>query len=127
MAEFLIKAQDATNPDPKTDASGCYKRGDIVVAMPDGHQWGKAEGLPKFVVVKIPGVSVEAAKKYIESHTDDSDPANVVTLIRRKYRIRVDDVPAAILSQLRDTGQVTVTWKQIKTYVQNKITGLDES
>jgi hypothetical protein len=74
MAEFLIKAIDATHSDPEKDKRGCYKRGDFVVVMPDGHEWGKEERLPKFVVVKIPGLSVETAKKYILSH-DEPRPA----------------------------------------------------
>lgn len=209
MAEFLIKAIDATHSDPEKDKRGCYKRGDFVVVMPDGHEWGKEERLPKFVVVKIPGLSVETAKKYILSHDEprpatriwskldwdealisgeyqeflslpsvvsqstgqetvrvsaekwikmkainDYDPfsskptvtktliggveftgaVELVTLegvamtmiTRRKWRVLIDDVPNAIKQQLRDTGEVTLTIAQIKTYIQNKATGLTE-
>jgi hypothetical protein len=58
MAELLIKAIDASNPDPSKDESGCYKKGDIVHVSDDGHEWGSQEGLPTFVVVKCPGVPV---------------------------------------------------------------------
>jgi len=67
MAEFLIKAIDATHPDPDTDEQGCYKKGDIVVVMPDGHEWGGKEGPPTFVIVKVPGVTVEQ----VEDRRDD--------------------------------------------------------
>ncbi len=77
MAELLIKAIDATHSDPAKDQRGCYKRGDIVLVMPDGHEWGKEERLPKFVVVKISGLSVEAVKKYILSH-DEPRPAIII-------------------------------------------------
>lgn len=117
MAELLIKATNATHSDPEKDARGCWKRGDIVVVMPDGHEWGGEERLPKFVVVKIPGVDAERARKYIEHYA----------AARRRYRIRVDDVPNAIRNQLRDTGQVTVTWNQVRNFIRDKATGLDES
>lgn len=53
MAELLVLNRDAT-PEPRS-----YKRGDIVVVMPDGHAWGNAEGLPDFVQASLPGVSPE--------------------------------------------------------------------
>lgn len=117
MAEFLVKAVSATHSDPEKDARGCYKRGDIVVSMPDGHEWGREETLPTFVVVKVPGIDHERAAKYLES-TDS---------LRRKFRIRVDDVPPAILRQLRDTGETTVTWSQVRGFIRDKVTGQDET
>lgn len=127
MAEFLIKAVDATHADPEKHARGCYKRGDIVCVMPDGHQWGRLEGLPNFVVLKIPGVSHIKAAAYMESHEDRTDPVNTVTLLRRKFRLRVDDVPAAIKRELRDTGSVTLSWSQVRGFLRNKQTNADES
>ena len=60
MCELLVKAVDANHPDPDTDHRGCYKRGDIVVVMPDGHQWGAGElDTNVFEVVKFPGMSVD--------------------------------------------------------------------
>ncbi len=70
MAEILIKAIDATHPDPEKDRCGCYKMGDPVVVMPDGHVWGNEECLPTFYVFKIPGLSVEQAQKYVEPHME---------------------------------------------------------
>jgi len=51
MAELLIRLKNNTHPDAVKDRM-CYKRGDIVVVMPDGHQWGRAEGLPDFAVIR---------------------------------------------------------------------------
>lgn len=118
MAEFLIKAIDATHSDPEKDARGCYKRGDIVVVMPDGHEWGKCECLPKFVIVKIPGLDHEQAKKYTEEHEG---------VARRKFRLLVDNVPPSIKKQLRNEGVVSVPWSQVKSFVQNKMTQAVES
>lgn len=59
MAELLILNRDAT-PERRS-----YKRGDIVVVMPDGHLWGNAEGLPDFVRASLPGVAVDAIREAV--------------------------------------------------------------
>ena len=60
MAELLIKADDATNPDQVKDLRGCYKKGDVVVVKPDGWKWGKEElNKKKFYILKVPDKSVE--------------------------------------------------------------------
>lgn len=69
MAELLIKAVDAKNPTPGIDLAGCYKRGDVVIVKPDGWKWGKCEGLPRFIVLKVPSMTIESAEQYIESLT----------------------------------------------------------
>lgn len=122
MAEILIKAISAVNPDPAKDLRGSYKRGDPVVVMPDGHQWGTEERLPKFVVVRITGLSVDQARKYVLPDLDLSGS------IRRKrlYRLLVDDVPNAIKTQLRNTGFVVVSFEQVRNYIENKVTLLRE-
>jgi len=51
MAELLIHLKNNTNADPVKDRM-CYKRGDIVVVMPNGHPWGSIEGLPDFAVIR---------------------------------------------------------------------------
>lgn len=57
--EMLVKAISATHPDPEKDRRGTHKKGDICVIMPDNHPWGAKEGLPSFVIVKCPQVTVE--------------------------------------------------------------------
>jgi hypothetical protein len=37
--------------------------GDVIVVRPDGWEWGTRECLPEYVVIKLPGVSEEDAKK----------------------------------------------------------------
>ena len=51
MARLLIKADNSTDP----DQSAVYARGDVVVVMEDGHEWGGMEGLPDFLRLDIPG------------------------------------------------------------------------
>lgn len=134
MAEILIKAVDTINSDPDKDARGSYKRGMPVVVMPDEHPWGVEERLPKFVVIKIPGISVERVQKYIEIWTDliTGDPVR-----RRRWQIRWSDLPAAARNKLQNTGQLVIkagtysgtydyTWTQVKQYFRNLQSGLDE-
>lgn len=58
MCELLIKAQDGAN--------GIWLRGRIATIMPDGHVWGSKEAPPDFYIVKVPGVSVDTARTYLE-------------------------------------------------------------
>jgi len=119
MAELLIKAVDATIPDPTKDQRGCYKRGDIVVVMPDGHTWGKEEGLPKFVIVKIPGLSVAAVKQYAESEYPLGDRSQK-PVRRRRFKVPIDDLPANIKNEALNTGVVTVSKTKVANYVKDK-------
>jgi hypothetical protein len=82
VAELLIKAVSATHADATKGERGCYKRGDPVLVMPDGHAWGSREAMPRFVILKVPGISAEAARPYVAPWTrtlsfvvDSSTPA----------------------------------------------------
>lgn len=140
MAQILVKAVDATNPDPENDRRGCYKRGMPVVVMPDSHTWGRKEGLPKFVIIKIPGVPVDTVRKHIEPQLEDTpDEKGSYPIYRRRlWKFRFDDMPTAALKKLRDNGELTIkagdyngdydyTWNQVKTYIRNIKTNEDET
>lgn len=83
MAEILIRAGSVAHADPTTDRAGCYKHGDVVLAKPDGHEWGRLEGPPTFVVVKVPGVTVEAAEAWAQSWEWEYD----VTVLQRNVAL----------------------------------------
>ena len=85
MCELLVKAKDGFNLDPVKDL-GRYKRGDIVVVMPDGHTWGTKECPPDFLVVKVLGLSVLDAKAYVISGTNLAG-----NWVRRRYQLPVSD------------------------------------
>lgn len=59
MAELLLFAYDKHHPDPTIDAQAMLKRGDIVVGRRDAHPWGSKEGLPDFILLKLPLVAVK--------------------------------------------------------------------
>lgn len=66
MADLLIKATDTVDLDPVSDATSCFKRGDVVAIKPTGWHWGVAEGPPTFTVVTLlapDGTSLWSAPK----------------------------------------------------------------
>lgn len=117
MAEFLIKAVDATQSDPTKDAAGCYKRGDIVVVKPDGWEWGAEERLPRFVQVKVSGLSVARALKLISPAIDGGG----LMIRRRLYQVVLSELPAGVRTQLATTGRYETTLAAVESFVRDKI------
>ncbi len=96
MCELLVAAQDLE--------SG-YLRGDVITIQADGHGWGNEEGLPNFVVIKVPLVpaqtfdgALEMFKRVAGASDPEFDahdaPDRFVKLHRRRMRILLDDVSA---------------------------------
>lgn len=125
MSEILVKARDHTHPDPIKDQRGAYKRGMPVCVMPDGHTWGSAEGLPAFVVLKLPGISVERVRQFLEPIAD----AEGAPVRRRLWQIAWSGLPAAARSKILATGALTIgqggdyTWAQFRNYLKRFDTG----
>lgn len=122
MAELLILNRDASAEQRS------YKRGDIVVVMDDGHEWGRAEGLPDFVRASLPGVTkaqldaaltlphetpaaefapcaVRAIPRLYNAYKRDHQPDRIT---RRRYR-----VPAALMTPDAN-GHITITLAQLE-------------
>lgn len=108
----------------KKDRAGCYKAFDPVVVMPDGHVWGREEGLPKFWIVKIPGMTVDTARRWIASWVDTTDPEKPTTLQRRLHRLDKAKIPANILATLNSTGVISVPLKTAEKFIVNQQTGV---
>lgn len=62
MAEVLFVAADRDVHESKDK----WRKGDPVVVMPDGHGWGKKEGPPLFVRVRIRGTVEEVEAMLLE-------------------------------------------------------------
>ena len=133
MAQLLIKAVDATNPDPDTDHRGCYKAGMIVEERADNAPRGTLEKWPAFAWICIPGI--ETLGKYTQPEL--SALTGEVTR-RRRWRIRWADLPVGVRNKLQATGQIVIkagdysgpydyTWAQVRNYFRDLQTGLDES
>ena len=140
MAQILVMAIDKTHADPTKDRRGCYKRGYPVVVMPDSHTWGREECPPTFVLIKIPGASVDKVRKYLEPEREGTANADGIYPVyrRRLWKFRFDDMPAAALKKLRDKGELTIkvgdyagdydyTWTQVRNYIRNLKTNIDET
>lgn len=128
MAEFLIKARDPIDlPDNKIKRDNGWKRGDIVVVMPDGHEWGKEEREPKFVVLKVPGMPLKDALKYIETYKVDTGlvSADSVPIYKnvaqRKYQVLLDSVSTTVKE-----SKGSMSWENVKAYIKNKETLVTE-
>lgn len=124
MAEFLIKVSDNMHNDPVKSLRGCYKRGDIVVVMPDGHAWGKEEGLPLFYIVKVPGLSVALVRNLLAGEPDFLDPTGKGIIKRRAWTLNLSLVPAPVLNTLNTTGIYTTTLTAVRNFIRHKSTGL---
>jgi hypothetical protein len=93
MCELLVRVVDKIGDDPYHD-SKCSKRGDVIVVMPDGHQWGRAELLDPFLVLRLPLVSSAAGESFL-GREHDTDPTNPsLTLQRRAFRLDLDALPS---------------------------------
>ena len=99
MAELLIQAKphwmdnftqeqiDALSNERKVSRNARIQLGDIVVIKPDGWEWGNEENLPRYIVIKAPGVSVETVEHLTQPLMDNTNPENPVMLKKRKYQI----------------------------------------
>lgn len=137
MAELLIKVRDSVHTDQVKDRRGSYKRGDVVVAMNDGHTWGKAEGLPNFVRLRVPGLSLALVQRLTEEQDDDDDgnplPSEVFIsnepieldriFRRRRWRVDLDALPASVKTALQNTGVASITRVQLRSRLKRKRDG----
>lgn len=101
MCELLVRTVDKTNDDPYLDAQ-LTKRGDVVVIVPDGHEWSEAErSNPHWRILKFPGVpeSDLASLTAPEPETNPSKPNRMRQ--RRNWRLDLDD-PRIEQAQSRD-------------------------
>lgn len=149
-AEFLIigrqswkESADRTNwtAGQLADYERRKRVGDIVDVFDDGTLQNPFPDSP-FYVVRITGVTKAQAQKYIEPYwvgvTSTTitaangstktiyDYSNATLVSKRKYRVRVTDVPLAIRNQLQANRYVNLTWSQVRSYIRNKETNLDE-
>jgi hypothetical protein len=92
----LFRAVDNTHTAPDTSERCCYKKGDFVVVMPDGHQWGAKECPPHFVTVSCPEVTVEQARQYLDSW-DLRPDYEILASNEQGWRVRVtSELPGAL-------------------------------
>ena len=107
IREFLIRNFDSTNPDPGLDRAGCRTRGICDAVMPEGHSWGTAECLPKFVIIKCDLTDAELAayegmrkiwRDVFDYEVTATRPAT------GQYDVRIFETAAGVSSQNAITG-----------------------
>jgi len=124
----MVYDKDNTHADPEKDASGCYKRGDIVEVLDDSKHDGdlvKNPIMPPWILVRVNGVTKEQALKYMEPYIDPATVGteNSVTLRRRKFNVEVDLTPPQIRNKIGRDRYIELSWAQVRTYVRNRMTG----
>jgi hypothetical protein len=103
MCELLVRVIDKVNADdPYLDAQ-CTKRGDVIVAVPDGWEWGRAElDDPQYSIVRVPLVPLAVGESFLgrEFNTNPSAPSRM--LQRRAFRLDIDALPADTATMTAD-------------------------
>jgi hypothetical protein len=101
MDKLTQEQVDKMTPEQKRQYESRSQYGDVIVVRPDGHKWGTKECPPDYVVVKIPEMSYEEARKYEESLHEEvtgKDGQIEKLLLRvRKHKFLKADVESAQL------------------------------
>lgn len=122
MCEILLKATNATSPDPYKDVK-CYKAGDVVVVMPDGWGWGSKELTdPMFRIVKLPNVTVEQAVGILCAWEIDVNPAQPSRMLQRRgYRVWYEQLSGQPRAYWLDATRASpsFTWNVTFAQLQN--------
>jgi len=110
-----------------------YRRGDIIVVVDDAHEWGSAETLPNFLVVKIPSASLSKVKSWMDEHRQDVigpgiDIGEYEVVGRRKWQFQVDSLPIGLQNKITDNnGTITIgtgqdaSWNSTRAFFFNKV------
>lgn len=122
------------NPSP-----GGYRAGMPVDITDDGIAETCA-ARQNFHIVSLPGVPKNDPRiqKYLEPHYQDGPEIDPVTLERRRWRLRLDTIPAEVKARVADKGKVVLKsaafsgvydylWTDIRQYLRDFKTGLDET
>ena len=93
--EFTQKQVDKMSVNDKRIYEARSQVGDVIAVRPDGWEWGKEEGLPNYIVVKVPDIKYEDAKKYEEPFINEDNPDDVYLKRKRKHRFNKNEVELA--------------------------------
>ena len=106
MAEFIFKKTDYTHPDPEKDRRGVHKKTDFINFKPDGWSgsanWAQSSYPKDFIVVKVPGITLEEAgvSDHRRAWKDDFDYKVVATRpAKGEFDVRIFERNAGAISQ----------------------------
>ena len=113
MAELLIMAKPDTNNELR------YQRGDVVQVYEDGTCKEPPAPGSRFVIVRLPGVSVEGCGKLIEPRMEETgelsergEPVTVMTK-RRRATFSLDALDKSIVDVLEEGREITLKESEI--------------
>jgi hypothetical protein len=137
MAELLVKAKahwmdsfpqatiDAMTPAERRGFESRSRIGDIIVVRPDGWVWGSEECLPNFVVVKVPGVSVEDVKHYEDVLQQDEVVTRTLSIDKTEWDDENKKANFVERNRFVDVPTVTET-KEVERVVSVPLDKLEE-
>ena len=96
--------------------------GDIISVKPNGWEWGKEEGLPNYVVVRVPDMTYKDTKQY-EKRLIEVDGKNKVVIRKRKYSFSSSEVETAKVGNL---DAIQVNKATFESYLKTKKGDADE-
>ena len=88
-----------------TNGAGGRRRGDIVSMKQIPHKgWGREEGLPNYVIVKIDNITARDFSQYHVRHgkLDENDMSEKPETVRSRFRFNLDNLPTAV------SGRITI-------------------
>jgi len=102
MAQLIVRMKDNLRPHhPFPEAA--YRPGDIVDVLEDGVFPGRKITPPNWLIIQLPEVSFEEAKKYKKEETipkieiiDDEEIIDVELIKRSKFQFNIDNLPLPI-------------------------------
>lgn len=99
MAELLVRVVDKVNDDFYLNCK-CTKRGDVIVAQPDGWLWGKEElANPDWRIFKLPDMKLADAQAMLAPELDVDPQHPSKTLQRRVFKFNLDDPSLPVATQ----------------------------
>jgi hypothetical protein len=100
--------------------------GDPISVMPDGHEWGREEGLPNFASLDMDGVPVKEMAQYCVSEESPilSLRGRPLVMRDRAFNIQIAKLPQAIQDGLRRDGKAAVTLADLRGRILHKETGI---
>ena len=95
------------------------------MAMDDGHEWGREEGLPNYVSLDLEGVPKEQIRQFIvpDESTIVRPDGQPFMMHKRAYNIDLEKLPANVKDGLRQDGHATITWAELTGHIVHKRTG----
>jgi parallel beta-helix repeat protein len=128
MAELLIRVFDTHHADPVKDRRGCYKRGNVVVAMSDGQRWGREELRPRnFYRLRVPDLPPEEADLLTHPELDNmllTPTGEARVTKRRRWSVDLDALPS-VTRMACEAGECGVLpWSLFQSYCRESATQL---